>query len=127
MAERIIYMTKDQFVAEKLGLCWHECETYVNNTNSIVCKKCQQAIPWQNYFNPNPDFSTDAGAVELLRLMMGRSGFDTFIDSNLELGLVGLVRRNSRFINVDYVSTPGAFRDAVADWFGWKEAEHDNK
>jgi len=57
---------KNRFVAEKLGLCWHE-PVYDDD----MVKSCSCGRPYLYASHPpNPDFRSDAGAVQLLRLMM---------------------------------------------------------
>jgi len=52
-------------LAELLGLCWHE-------PIPDICCKCGSREPF------NPDFTTDPGKIELLRLMMKRDDWPKF-------------------------------------------------
>jgi len=101
-------MDKNRFVAEKLGLCWHEYDPDYD----VYCKKCRVSIG-----DGNPDFSTDAGAVELLRLMMERPSWWEFISEAWG------TRRDTFEDCFKIITTPGALLDAAAEWFGWEEEE----
>ena len=56
-------------LAGLLGLCWHENEIWPCSVGSMrmPCSKCGSA-------DYNPNFTTDSGKIELLRLMMKRWG-----------------------------------------------------
>ena len=84
-------MTKDDLnrkLCGLLGICWHNME-YVpaieGNTREwwkCSCGKCFAKVgeALQHISdNPKPDFTSDAGKVQLLREMMKREDFDIFI------------------------------------------------
>lgn len=104
-------MDKNQFVAEKLGVRWHIISSTTLEGHSLYCESCKEYLSdsaKQNGLYPrnihtNPDFSSDAGAVELLRLMMGRDDWTKF--------------------NSWSSDHPGALLDVAAEYFGWKEGE----
>jgi hypothetical protein len=56
-------------LAGLLGLCWHKWEYGLD-----YCIRCKTAI-----YTPNPDFASDSGKIELLRLMMERGDWDAFL------------------------------------------------
>ena len=50
-----------------LGICWHEPDlAYYIKTSMPRCKKCKQPIPMIDQ-DQNPDFTSDAGKIRLLR------------------------------------------------------------
>jgi hypothetical protein len=68
-------MDKNRELAELLGLCWHEHhESWRYKKGMSRCWKCSSQ-------EHNPDYSTDSGKVELLRLMMKREDWDEFCAS----------------------------------------------
>lgn len=88
---------KNRFVAEKLGLCWH----------GIVA-----------YAGYNPAFNSDAGAVQLLRLMEEHKDYKEFISSLVESTYVyrGVLKVHHSIFIKDYITTPGKLLDAVWEW-----------
>lgn len=101
-------MDKNRFVAEKLGLCWHEYDPDYD----VYCKKCRVSIG-----DGNPDFSTDAGAVELLRLVQKRDYYLELINS---IGQMYNFPDCKEFLIEDrYITTKGALLNAVAEYLGW--------
>ena len=106
---------KNRFVAEKLGLCWHravpDLRIGLPTRVSIFCPcgKCGSD-------EDNPDFSTDAGAVQLLRLMMERPDCDRLLRH-----ITGGIASPERMILAVTITTRGKLLDAVAEWLGWKE------
>ena len=63
-------------VAEKLGLCWHEPQfVTLGRVTKHKCAKCHKVVKHVDF---NPDFSTDAGKVQLMKLMMKREDYLTF-------------------------------------------------
>lgn len=103
-------MDKNRFVAEKLGLCWHE----FNPDYDVYCKKCRRSVGMGN-----PDFSSDAGAVELLRLMMKRDDWSVFTSWHT----INKHITTDHWIWNELITTPGALLDSAAEHFGWKEGE----
>lgn len=118
-------MDKNQFVAEKLGVRWHIISSTTLEGHSLYCESCKEYLSdsaKQNGLYPrnihtNPDFSSDAGAVELLRLMMGRPSWWEFISEAWG------TRRDTFEDCFKIITTPGALLDAAAEHFGWKEGE----
>jgi hypothetical protein len=111
----------NRYVCEKLGLCWHITEG-MRNKEAIRCLKCQQLyFPGNSW---NPDFSTDAGAVQLLRLMMGRKDWWVFRNKygdehryNEQSGEYDY----EPMIPINLITTPSALLKACYAWF--KEGE----
>jgi hypothetical protein len=61
-------------LAELLGLCWHENAIQPLYSNvRFACSKCGS-----NDYNPN--FTSDSGKIELLRLMFAREDWIDFRD-----------------------------------------------
>jgi len=93
-------MDKNKELAELLGLCWHEC-------NYTVCDYCTE----------NPDFTSDAGKVQLLRLMMERDDFEDFFDHIKGSFYNQIHLRKENMIPLDYITdTTGKLRDACLEW-----------
>lgn len=65
-----------------------------------------------------PDFSTKEGTVTLLELMMKRDDYDEFL---VEHGALSKYGRHLDCILVDYITNPGALRDAVYEWLKGRE------
>lgn len=112
---------KNRFVAEKLGILWHkpkegygdEC---ICGSISLGYHNSQKALE-RHCKKSNPNFSTDSGAVELLRLMMGRPSWWEFISE------AWWARCDTFEDCFKIITTPGALLDAAAEYFGWKEGE----
>lgn len=114
-------------VAEFLGICWHEAIMIVSTTGGIC--SCGQHLEdnWARAEhlkeNKNPDFSTDEGAVRLLRELIKRPDW---IKLRWHIG-VGEERRGYNVYEViilDLITTRGALRDKVIGWTvfkKWKE------
>jgi len=66
-----------------------------------------KGVDGEIYNHSNPDFSTDAGAVQLLREMMNQKDWSEFYLSIWE-GTENFLR--------DYITTPGALLDAYLEW-----------
>lgn len=112
---------KNRFVAEKLGLCWHEWDRTDNRYPTLRCKYCGICKT-----NPkgtsNPDFRSDAGAVQLLRLMTEREDWHNKKNNSgfaHKIGTFGFLLHNvgQFYIHADYITTKGKLLDAVAEWF----------
>ena len=68
-----------------LGICWHEVTTTPCSYGYMHRCSCGVLAPDGNVFidpekHSNPDFTSEAGRVQLLKLMFERKGFDKFID-----------------------------------------------
>jgi 50S ribosomal subunit-associated GTPase HflX len=87
--------TKDinRELTELLGLCWHDYQEKSHEEwNVMVCQKCGietngLEAQFQKYWNPN--FTTDSGKIELLRLMMKRENADDCIQTQDFLETIG--------------------------------------
>ena len=72
-----------------LGICWHETGGVGVEENGRIysqcriCKKIFRDREWGynelGYESSNPDFTTEAGRVQLLKLMADRDDYDDFI------------------------------------------------
>jgi hypothetical protein len=122
---------KARYVAERLGLCWHE---YDLDRDYYVCscgfftKYGEAAIPHMKV-NINPTFLDPAGRIQLLELMMGRDDWDLFCS---QIGyrytnggnynpIHGYVSCYQEFVNIDYLTEDGLLLDAA--WRFLKEKE----
>ena len=112
----------NRYVAEKLGLCCHERDPdgLIINTKA-KCLHCDKKLPIKftemgyEFFNPN--FTTDAGKVELLRLMVEREDYMKFVKF-MESKLYGdWVAELFHYIT----DKTGKLLKAAYDWFKEKE------
>ena len=116
MNELTPVMDDNRYVAEKLGICWHECEPYSNANGEVICKKCQKKIPWQDYYYPNHDFAADP--ARLLREMKSKLTKAEYINW---LGFIW--SRNTAWGIFDTIAEPGLLLKEVRKWFEGKEKE----
>ena len=109
-------MDKNRELAELLGLCWHEWDNPVLHGQMYQCVLCGIVadIPW------HPDYTSDAGKVQLLREMEKREDWLSFLN---KVGLGGSYRR--RFsIYIEYIlDTTGKLRYAVIEWLKKEAAD----
>lgn len=99
-------MTKDQFIVEALGECWHEAGVTWNPNQAYICLKC---MVWTK---GNPEFSTWSGFGWLWERFQKHERWEEFLKS-----LVLKIYRWQELIN------PLFFRDAVAEFFGWEDTK----
>ena len=113
--EEVKMMNKNQFVAEKLGMCWHDAEII---KGEFICRVCEKST---TNFNAllKPDFGDDAGVVQLLRLMVVREDWKDFSKTLVfNIGEREYYGRDSS-VALEYLLNPGALLNAVAEWFGY--------
>lgn len=108
-------MDKDKYIAERLGLCWHDPVFTSMGSNSIKhrCVRCHEIVPYVGY---NPDFSTPAGTVLLLGLMMKRDDWGGDFGFQQIIGGPEYDK-----IDVSYITKPGTLRDAVYEFLRGRE------
>jgi hypothetical protein len=129
---------KDKYIAERLGLCWHEIVFDPTGEPEFPnCKHCgREDVPWhweypegkcKRIADENPDFSDPAGTVLLLGLMKAKYADDEYEYSQFMYSLD--VHGTKPFILkefIDLITTPGAMRDAVYSWLKGKEGMMDD-
>jgi len=111
-------MNKDKDIVEAFGGCWHESTFQTMNRKTpggkrwqdkaFICDKCgkRHAV--------NPDFTTDAGKVQLLKEMRKRVDWHLFVH---EIGKCNSGHFYSDYVEIDYITdTAGKFRDATWKW-----------
>ena len=100
---------KDKFICKKLGLCWHDIK-YGR------CKYCGEL----GYDLSNPSFTSEAGRVQLLKLIMAAPENSNMVELR---NILGSWRNTTLwFINPEYMTDDtGKFRDEVYEWLGGKE------
>lgn len=111
---------KDRFICKKLGRCWHEL--IIDNNNPALCRCSCGATGALNAFylaghvsTNNPDFTSKAGRVELLKLIkeQGEEKYNIFITKNYGLSY------QSAFLLANHITNDNSlFRDTVFRWFG---------
>jgi hypothetical protein len=107
----------NKYLCEKLGLCWHEIERTWGEYYQCSCSK--HKVLYEDLLkHSNPNFSTDAGAVQLLRLMMKRVDWWRFIE---EYGDRYRYYQGDQvkedMIAVELITTSSALLDACVEWF----------
>jgi len=103
-------MNRDKDIAKALGLCWHEITGYVGN--DIPSCSCGENL-YGNTVHKNPDFTSDAGKVQLLREMMKREDFYEFMVKSS----IGIGYKSYNWIGINYIlDTAGKLRDAAWEW-----------
>ena len=109
-------MNRDKDIVEKLGGCWHEFNIGVAGYH--YCIHCKVMSIYD--FIANPDFTSDAGKIQLLRKLMESKDWHHFIGliSNDWNGPNGIIIDNflSRYIADPIRLHPGKLRDAVWEW-----------
>jgi hypothetical protein len=98
-------MDKNKELCELLGLCWHE-------PIPDICCKCGSREPF------NPDFSTDSGKIELLRLMPVEFVESLFSISEVEYHSYRPEKRMIVFAKfIDLITdTTGLLAQAAREW-----------
>ena len=101
---------KDKFIVEQLGGCWHELNRYEKFKGyCVICEKCGKKFPIDTFHDSlhgNPAFSSEAGRVQLLKLM------DDNHDWNLR------IRGYMPFIIINWIKNDnGEFRDEAFRFF----------
>ena len=86
---------KDKFICEKLGICWHEWVEY-------KCRFCGEFDCVEN-----PDFTSEAGRVQLLKLIDNIHEWNLHLRSIWPHIVIGWIKDDT-----------GKFRDAVFEWLG---------
>jgi len=105
---------KNGEICKLLGLPWHEVKEVHDmgmfGYSICICGK-------KDCYEHNPDFSTDAGRVQLLREMMKRDDWEDFLES------VGGVNRGFNFaektadqITILYITEPDLLIDTVLEF-----------
>lgn len=118
---------KDKYIAERLGLCWHEIVFDPTGEPEFPnCKHCgREDVPWhweypegkcKRIADENPDFSTPAGTVLLLGLMMKRDDWGGDFGFQQIIGGPEYDK-----IDVSYITKPGTLRDAVYEFLRGRE------
>jgi hypothetical protein len=96
-------MTKNQFITEALGECWHD-----PNLLDGRCKKCGK-------ISPTALFDTPEGFFWLWDKMQKYERWEEFLISENELDGGDISYTFGRLIH------PFRFMGVVAEFFGWKE------
>jgi hypothetical protein len=108
-------------LCRKLGICGHHDGVIITGSDS-TCEVCGARVDCDN---PEVDFTTDDGAVALLRIMMERDDWWRFVK---KIGLVTIDpdatrERRITYIRQDYIATPGALAQAVDEWLKERKEE----
>jgi hypothetical protein len=120
--------TKDinRELTELLGLCWHDYQEKSHEEwNVMVCQKCGietngLEAQFQKYWNPN--FTSDSGKIELLRLMMKREDWSKFLFTINKIA--GITVWGQNFIFVRYITdTTGLLARAAMEWLTAQKGE----
>jgi uncharacterized lipoprotein NlpE involved in copper resistance len=95
-------------LAKLLGLCWHDLkQVHPIEYGTLTCMKCGENDP--DY----PDFTADAGNVQLLRLMMKHKKYKKFREEYL----FNDCTTGDVFIPINYITdTTGKLAKAALEW-----------
>ena len=128
----MIQQQKDEFnkqLCGLLGICWHEfnskdskralARSRIFGGSDRECKKCGIGIESEKR-KDNPDFTSEVGRVQLLKIMMAREGSARFIIRIYEFN-----DHNSGAIHFanDIIDDNGAFARAARDFLKAMEAK----
>lgn len=94
---------KNKAVCGALGIHWHEWEDF----HGLYCRGCHKYIG-ECKAPDNPDFSTDSGAVQLLRELKKKDWYLSFMAFAAD-----------NLLNEEYfelVTTPDLLLDKVVEW-----------
>jgi hypothetical protein len=89
--------------------CWHEPTLFDERHIYWKCANCNKEHIHKEWFD-NPDFTTDAGAVLLLREMMKREDWPEIYKD------IGCQRERPYGIPPEFLTTPGKLLQAVSEW-----------
>jgi hypothetical protein len=114
-------MTRDQFLTEMMGECWHIPELYKQESGffGFKCDKCKEKLrPY-----PNTDFSTPEGFFKLWNYCKDQEWWSLFI-KKFVLNYVDYDLPKIIIVEVvinTLINDKGTFANAVALFRGWKE------
>ena len=114
-------MDKNQELCRLLGLPWHEhvSQKFMDDLNYSTCS-CGNSFPsivslYNHLKHKNPDYTSDAGKVQLLREMRKRKDWVMFIGKICSTYRIG--REYVLYILDDYIlNTTGKLGDVVIEW-----------
>jgi len=125
-------MTRDQFLTEMMGECWHEtywcAENYdsykipVENRN-LSCKKCDVKVC------DHPNFSTTEGFFKLWNFCKEQEWWEEFVDNyviiedSMEKIPEGYKGTEWWHRMLNWIINPDTFANAIACFKGWKVKE----
>ena len=102
-------------VCEKLGICWHETvwkeKNYRTAGGKSIMDKCCVCVKCGERHAVNPDFSSEAGRVRLLKTISQRKDCDYF-----------LLSATARMLINYLIDDSGSLLFAVRDWLA--ETKH---
>lgn len=117
---------KDRYIVEKLGGCWHKPVKFINKKRPCHGWLCacgeEYSVFCNNHLHDNPDFTSEAGRVKLLKLVEKREGFGRFIAQINCLSFDEDGDLIDNCIPIDLMTDDtGKFRDVVYKWLGGEE------
>jgi hypothetical protein len=118
-------------LAELLGLCWHEYDHWEGRYQVCRCGVkyfySDKPVDWAN-----PNFTTDSGKIELLRLMKNQEDWRDFLSSVGYCASIGgfwngkvYIPKWEDWISVDLITDTTGLLAQAAREFLRKEGEHD--
>ena len=109
---------KDRYICEKLVIHWHEYQWRSGSTVETYFSEC--SCGHKTHFiesqKKNPDFTSEAGRVQLLKLISKRPDFLKFLSSTY-VWLVKSDAVTAHWADM-FLDDTGKFRDAVFKWIG---------
>ena len=109
---------KDKFICEKLGICWHE---WKSDHASFTCIKCGYRCNSSETPPKNPDFTSEAGRVQLLKLIKPNKRYYHFCERYLIFSCWEHRKKIYAIPEPLMTDDTGEFRDAVFEWLGGEE------
>ena len=114
-------MTRDQFLCEMTGKCWHNIQTSCLGDICLKCKK--ETFGFAVLVNPN--YSTSpADILALQQFVMEQKWWSSF-KYNMEDAHARLLIRSDKPTEIDFIkwlfSDPDRFAELVAEYRGWKD------
>ena len=122
-------MTRDQFLVEQEGGCWHEPAAVLGDNDHLTCHKCKERKYWKDLKNQNHDFSKWENFGRLSKIAMdNRIGVHFNPNSNpnrIEYRFVldGATHGMVNIEAINYDSIPDITATLIAQALGWKEAK----
>ena len=119
---------KNKKVCELLGICWHiERRSKFNPFTGSETWYCDCG-EYGECVEGNPDFSTPAGIIQLLELMMARSDWNEFYKwASDSQRILDYNSAGSVFVKLSLLlNKTGLFRDRCLEWLE-KETKIDNR
>lgn len=109
-------MTRDQFLCEMMGKCWHNFLGHINHPEDMRCAKCGEVG-----FEYNPDYKNPADILALQQWVMDDTQHEGFKWCEFEFFAWKKWRRST---DCEYIKwlffSPDRLATLIAEFGGWK-------